>query len=252
MQLLMTNHLLGFFVLLLLSSCTTQNIFSTSEPYLPAEVEAQDSVFAYTPDYQYHIRKNDKISISVWGQDELSVGSVYGIYNSNQVYGKWLLVDAEGKIEVPKIGTMPVAGQTIIELKRMLSDRFAKWVKNPIVDVKILNKEITVLGEVRDPQVVQIDSDQKSVLEIIATCKGLDFYANLENIKVLRQHGENVHVATLDLSEPGDYLRKNIQLHPGDVLIVPSRKHKNFDKRLGTIIPFTTTATAAAVLMGTF
>lgn len=217
-----------------------------------AEVAVLDSMFFFNPDYQYHIRVNDKISISVWGQDDLSVGSTYGIYNSNEVYGKWLMVDADGTIEIPKVGTYYVLNKSVITLKKELKEKFRVWLVNPIIDVKILNREITVVGEVRDPQVIKIDKDQNTLLEMIAHCKGFNYYANIKYIKVFRQEGEHVRVANIDLSKPEDFLFKNIQLYPSDVVVIPSKKHKDFDKRVATIIPFTTTITAAAILLGTF
>jgi polysaccharide export outer membrane protein len=202
--------------------------------------------------YQYHIRKDDKVTISVWGQDELSVGSTYGIYNSNEVYGKWLMVDAQGNIEIPRLGTFYVENMTIIGLKDTLKERFGEWVKNPIIDIKVLNREITILGEVREPQVFLIDKEFNTLLEMIARCKGLEFYANAKSVKVLRQVGFDVYVAHIDLTHKGSFDRKNIYLFPGDVVIVPSKKHKEFDRRISTIIPFTTTVSAAAIFMGAF
>jgi polysaccharide export outer membrane protein len=120
------------------------------------------------------------------------------------------------------------------------------------VDVKVLNKEITVLGEVRDPQVIQVDKDRNSLLEMVTRSGGFDFYANLKYVKVLRQEGPNVRVANINLTKSGNYLKRNIQLYPGDIVIVPSKKNKEFDKRVSTIIPFTTTITAAAILLGAF
>lgn len=229
-------------------SCRTSNILA-GEP--KSEQKAiLDSVF-YSP-HPYHIRKDDKITISIWGQDNLSVGSTYGIYNSNEVYGKWLMVDASGNIEIPKIGRLRVENMTIIQLKDSLRILFGEWVKTPIIDIKILNRSIMVLGEVRDPQTISVDKERTSLLEALAICKGVDFYANLKSIKVFRQVGENVHVASIDLSKSGDYRLKNITLYPGDVVIVPSKKYKAFDKRISTIIPFTTTLSAAAILLGLF
>jgi polysaccharide export outer membrane protein len=141
---------------------------------------------------------------------------------------------------------------TIPALKEMLKAQYAKWVVNPIVDVKVLNKEITVLGEVRDPQVIQVDKDRNSLLEMVTRSGGFDFYANLKYVKVLRQEGPNVRVANINLTKSGNYLKRNIQLYPGDIVIVPSKKNKEFDKRVSTIIPFTTTITAAAILLGAF
>jgi polysaccharide biosynthesis/export protein len=231
----------------LLTSCKTQNLLTERRS---REAKPLDSVFRYNPDYEYLIRKDDKISVSVWGQDELSVGSSYGIYNSNEVYGKWLLVDQTGSIELPRYGTFQVEGFRITELKAKLKALFGKWIANPIVDVKVLNKEITVLGEVRNPAVVTVDKDRNTLLEIISKTGGFEFYANLKRVKILRQDGPHVHIANIDLTKSGDFVAANIQLHPGDYVIIPSRKSKVFDKRITTIIPFASTATAAAILMG--
>ncbi len=233
-------------LILLFGSCKTQNVFETKEE------NTDKTGFTYDDNYEYRIRKNDKITLSVWGEDDLSVGSTYGIYNSNEVYGKWLLVDANGTIEIPKIGKTVVIGKTIPELKEELRAQLKQWLVNPIVDVKVLNKEITILGEVRNPSTFQVDRDNVTLLEMISKTGGFDFYANLKAIKILRQEGQNVRVTHLNLTSSEDILNTNIQLHPSDIVIVPSKKNKEFDKRVATIIPFTTTITAAAILLGVF
>lgn len=233
-----------------LSSCKTTNLLV--EPKTDHSIAALDSIFWLDADYQYHIRKDDKITISVWGQDDISVGSTYGIYNSNEVYGKWLMVDAKGNVEIPKIGTFYVEKMTMIQFKDTLKTIYSEWIKNPVIDVKVLNREITVLGEVRDPQVISIDKERNTLMEMIARCKGLEFYANPKYVKVLRQVGEHVHVANIDLSKGDNLLKRNINLYPGDVVVVPSKKYKEFDKRVSTIIPFTTALTSAAIFMGAF
>lgn len=237
---------------LLASSCKTNNLFEDKKGNKKAEPITLDSAFLYNPNYQYTIRRDDKISVSVWGQDELSVGSVYGIYNSNEVYGKWLLVDINGYIELPKIGNTHVEGLTIPQLKDSLRLSYSKWLIKPIVDIKVLNKEISILGEVRNPQVLPIDKDNNTLLEIIARSGGLEPYANIKHIKIIRQEGPNVRIANIDLSKSGGYFSKNIQLHPSDIVVVPSKKYKEFDKRISIIIPFTSTATALAILLKAF
>lgn len=246
---------IGYFILIItallsMHSCRTHSVMSTRK--VDNSAQALDSVFYYDECYEYKIRRDDKVSISVWNNDDLGVGSSYGIYNSNEVYGKWLMVDAAGNIEVPRIGTMHVENMTITDLKYTIKSIVGEWVKNPIVDIKILNREITVIGEVRDPQILLVDKENNSLLEIISRCKGFEFYADIEYVKVLRQVGPDVYVANIDLTDTENYNRRNIHLHPGDVVIIPSEKFKNFDKRISTIIPFTTTITAAAILMGAF
>lgn len=229
--------------MLLLFSCKTYNVLEEEQP----SRSMQD--FSFDPNYEYKIRKDDKITLSVWGQDDLSVGSVYGIYNSNEVYGKWLLVDINGNIEIPKLGTTSVIGKSLPELKEDIKTKLKKWLVNPIVDVKVLNKEIAVMGEVRNPAVIQVDKDQNTLLELISKTGGFEMYANLKSVKILRQEGENVRVTNIDLTKMKDVPNQNIMLHPGDYVIVPSKKSKDFDKRVSTIIPFTTVTSAAAILI---
>lgn len=235
----------------LLQSCTVTNMF-TADGKPDTSIAALDSIFYDNPDYQYHIQVDDKVNISVWQQDELSIGSVYGIYNSNEVYGKWLLVDRNGNIEVPRLGTMNVEHMTVVSLKDSLATRFGEWLVNPIVDVKIMNKEISILGEVKNPQVITLDTEQSRLLNIIARANGFEFYADIKRIKVLRQVGQDVHVANIDLSQADSYLKRNIALYPGDVVIVPARNAKRLDRQLSNIIPFTSVATAVAILFNAF
>jgi polysaccharide export outer membrane protein len=235
-----------------LSACGTQNLMGEKNKVMNQKLLELDSSFLYNPDYEYVVRENDKVSISVWGQDELSVGSTYGIYNSNEVYGKWLMVDKKGNIEVPKIGTFCVLGLTEIELKDSLKKRFAKWIVNPMVDVKILNKDITVLGEVRNPGVYDIDKNINTLFELLARSGGVENYANLKYVKIFRQDGPHVKVATLNLKQYGNYFAQNIQLLPSDIVVVPSKRYKEFDTRISVIIPFTSAITSAAIFRSAF
>lgn len=234
----------------ILLSCKTQNLVADSEKYNSRALV--DSIFAYDSTYQYRIKSGDKLSISIWGQDDLSIGSIYGIYNSNEVYGKWLLVDANGNVEIPKIGTTMLKGKTCIEAKIQLTEIFRKWILNPVIEVRVLNKEVSVLGEIRTPGNYIVDKDQVNLLEIISRSGGYDFYANLKQIKILRQEGLDTRVISLNLTKAENFATRNILLHPGDIVIVPSKKYKTFDKRISTIIPFTTAVSAAALIMKIF
>ena len=233
-------------IVLIFASCKTTNLIENQSKQL------DNTVFLNDTSYQYKIRKDDKISISVWGEDNLSIGSVYGIYNSNEIYGKWLLVDANGNIEIPRMGTKHVVGKTVIALKEEIKKELSKLLVTPIVDVKVLNKEITIVGEVRNPNTFQVDKEKNNLLEVISKTGGFDFYANLKSIKILRQEGLNVKVTSIDLTQSNDSLNNNVLLYPGDIVIVPSKKYKEFDKRLANIIPFTTAISTLVILMRLF
>lgn len=240
-------------IALLLTSCRTANVLMDSRKERKVAAESKlDTLFTYNKNYEYKIRKNDKISISVWGQDELSVGSIYGVYNSNEIYGKWLMVDANGMIEIPKIGSFNAVNYTVTQFKDTLQKQIGEWIKNPIVDVKILNKEITLIGELKAPQVHVVDKERNTLLELVTKSGGFDFYADLKHIKVIRPCGDTVATAILNITRSGDYYKKNIQLYPGDIVIVPSKWNKEFDKRVTTIVPFTASISAFVLVYKLF
>jgi polysaccharide biosynthesis/export protein len=243
--------IVGLCITFAFSSCKTQNMFSKKADN-QRMLTAADSLLLVDTAYQYTIRKDDKISISVWGHDELSVGSTYGIYNSNEVYGKWLMVDAQGIIELPQFGSMYVEHYTIPQLKQMLRDTLSKLLLHPVIDIKILNKEISLLGEFRDPASVVVDKERNYLLDMVAKVGGFEHYANLSCIKVFRQKGKDTHMLNIDLTTKGSYMYKNIVLYPGDIVIAPSKSYKEFDKRVSTIIPFTSALTSAAIFLKAF
>jgi polysaccharide export outer membrane protein len=209
-----------------------------------------DSVFMYKPDYEYRIRKDDKITMSIWDHDDLSIGSLYGIYNSNEVYGKWVLVDANGQVTLPRIGNFSIGGMTVIEAKDSLAKLYGKWIVNPIIEVKVINKEINVLGEVKTPGKFVVDKDNNTIFDIVARAGDFDFYANKKCVKIIRQDGASVKMINVDLTHADNYLNRNIQVLPGDMVIVPSKKNKEFDKRISTIIPIVSSISALALMLG--
>lgn len=250
MKLSTSISILAFFMLFV--SCKTQNIAVQKKKDTRFQHIVADSAFLFDEHYEYHIRKDDKISVSFWGHDDLSVGSVYGIYNSNEVYGKWLMVDARGNITLPRIGNFQVLGKSVTETEDTLSAIFKKWIVNPVIEVKVLNKEITILGELRNPGKYVVEKDNNTLLDLVSMAGGYEFYANLQSVKIIRQQGTQVKMVNVDLTRAEDFLKRNIQLHPGDLVVVPSKKNKEFDKRIATIIPLASSTTAAAVVIGTF
>lgn len=97
------------------------------------------------------IQVGDKISVTVWGHPELSIGDVTGVAVSNESTGKWLIVDNLGEVKLPKIGKVKLAGYNIKEANSILELRFSDQLQNPIVLVRVLNHRVTVLGEVLRP-----------------------------------------------------------------------------------------------------
>jgi len=245
------NITLLLLIIALLSSCTTQKMFESANNSLAYQKDSQ--FFKPDPAYQYTIRKDDKLNLSIWDNDDLSVGSIFGIYNSDQGYGKWVMVDAKGVIAVPKIGEIKVEGLTVSAAKDSLVKAYSKWIVKPIIDIKVLNKEVTVIGDLRAPGKIALEKDNNTLIELIGKAGDMDFYADKSKVKVIRMVDNDPKYITVDLTKMDNYYEKNIQIHPGDVIYVPSKKGKEWDKRAGaSIIPATAVITSIILIASLF
>lgn len=234
-------------LLLWLSGCTSQALFRSVQP------ERVDSTFFGTASGQYTIRRDDKISVSIWNHDDLSVGSLYSIYSANEVYGKWVMVDPNGDVPIPKIGKVRLAGLTQLQARDLLLTAFRKWIVDPIIDVKVLNREVTLLGELKNPGKLLLEKESNTLIELLGRAGDFDLYANQQAIKVIRTVDNQPHTITLDLTRMDQFALTNIQILPGDVIYVPARKGKMWDKRAGpSVLPVASAITTLLVLFKFF
>jgi len=242
---------LSFCILSQIISCKTQALFEQAKE---TSYPSSDSLFLQvTSGNQYIIRKDDKLNISIWNNDDISVGSIYGIYNSDAGYGKWLLVDANGEISIPKLGNMKVIGLTLIQLKALLAQKLSETIKQPVIDVKVLNKEVTVLGEVKTPGKIHLEKENYTLTDIIGMVGDFDLYGNKSKVQVIRIVNDTPRSIEVDLTTMKGYQKNNIQILPGDVVYVTPRKSKEWDKRAGSIIiPAASAITAMLLIFKTF
>lgn len=236
-----------FFVLLVLASCKTQNLA------YPEITTAEDSLQFFQASEKEHILKiDDKFNLSIHGHEDLSVGSVYGIYNANEVYGRWLLINLEGKAALPRLGETSLAGMTVSAAEDSLTAWYGKWIVNPIVRIRVLNRQISVLGEVKNPGILNLEKEQNSLAECIARTGDFDFYADKRKVKVVRLVNDTLKSFTINLTDLDQIKYCSLSVKPGDIVYVPSRRGKVWDKRSGSIIIITGVLTTIAVVSQLF
>ncbi|NQX99463.1 MAG: polysaccharide export protein [Flavobacteriales bacterium] len=233
------NRPLFLILLVVLStSCSYQNIFENKQQNDLKDLITKDST------YQHIITVDDKLSVSVWNHDNMSIGSLFGIYSSNQVYGKWVLVDAAGYIMVPKIGRVRLGGLTCLEAADTLATLYSEILVDPNLVVKVLNRDVTILGEVRTPGKYILEKEGNTLTEIIGNAQGFEFYADKKKIQLIR----NNKSYRIDFTKLMDN-NYQILVQAGDVINVPTRRGKSIDKKAPTLIPFASALTALAVIV---
>ncbi len=130
------------------------------------------------------------------------------------------LVSNEGTIQFPVIGTIKVAGLTNIELAEKVTDLIDEYVKDPIVNVRILNFQITVLGEVKNPGTFSIKDDHITLSKALGLAGDLTIYGKRENVLVMGEEDGRKTYAYLDLTDANVVNSPHYNLRQNDVIYV--------------------------------
>ena len=130
------------------------------------------------------------------------------------------LVDEHGEINFPVLGRIRVVGLSINEATRMLEKRIWETAPNAVVRVQITNFKVSVVGEVKTPDVFDIKTPRVSILEAIALAGDLTIYADRKNVWLHRDNdGEKVHVR-MNLTDPMIFASPYYYLQQNDVVYV--------------------------------
>lgn len=145
-----------------------------------------------------------------------SVGTQLGTTVELETY----LVSDEGTINFPVIGILEVQGLTNIELAEKIKNEISEYVKDPIVNVRILNFQISVLGEVRNPGTFTIEDDHITLSKALGLAGDLTIYGKRENILVMGEENGQKTYAYLDLTDANVVNSPHYNLRQNDVIYV--------------------------------
>ncbi len=154
-----------------------------------------------------------------------------GSYSLSHCY----IVDNEGNIEFPIVGTIHLAGLTIPQANAVILEKITPYLKDKsdcIVNTLIENYEISVLGEVKFPNTFTITRNKCTVLEALAMAGDMTIYGKRDNVKLLREmdNGEyEVHELDLRdaniLDSPYYYMQQRdvLYVEPNEVMVQNSQ-----------------------------
>lgn len=170
--------------------------------------------------YVYRIAPYDVLHVIVWDHPELTVPT--GQFRSPEENGN--AVAPDGTIFYPFIGTVEVAGKTVSEVRRMITERLTRVIPNPQVDVRVAafrGKKVQVTGEVSRPQTVPLTDVPLRVQDALAATEGFTPEADFSRV-TLSRGGKTFVLDLQSLYEDGDPTQ-NWLLQDGDVINVPDR-----------------------------
>lgn len=155
---------------------------------------------------------------------------------------KGYLVDSDGFMDYPVIGKLKVAGLTLREVKNLLAQRLAsEYIKDPVVEVRILNYKVTVLGEVRWPGVVIAPNHRMNVLEAVSAAGDITLAGRKDNVMIIREVNGKREFARVDLGSRNAFTNPYFVLKQNDIVYVEAsraiRQNQN-NSVLNFYVPF--------------
>ena len=100
----------------------------------------------------------------------------------------------------------------------------------------MLNLETTVLGEVVQPGKLHLEKQRNTLVEVLGRAGDFGPYADKRHVKVLRQVGSSTQATEVDLTTLDGFERDNLVILPGDVVFVPAKNGKQFDRKAPSVI----------------
>jgi polysaccharide export outer membrane protein len=146
----------------------------------------------------------------------------------NDVIAGGYLVNVDGNIQLPIIGNVIAAGLTKKQLKESITNIILskKLLLDPIVDIRYLNFEVTVIGEVARPTVITVPSEKISLIKAIGLAGDLTIYGKRENVLLIREEDGKKTTRHINLNS-SDFLNSPYYyLQPNDVIYVEPNKSK--------------------------
>lgn len=204
----------GFVVFLTVATGSSLSAQVSSSPAAPAQGVADQRAVDQDQDVEipadYVIGPEDVLSIVFWRDADMTADVV---------------VRPDGRITLPLINDVQAAGLKPEELRARVTEAAAKFLENPNVMVRvreIKSRKVFITGMIANPAYYPLVGTT-NVLQLIATAGGLLDFARTKDIRIIRsENGRQVaHRFNYNDVREGRNLHQNIDLKPGDTVIVP-------------------------------
>lgn len=165
---------------------------------------------AMAQDAQYTVKPGDVLSVSVWKEPDLQ---------------RPALVRPDGSFSFPLVGEIDAKGKTVADLNKLLTQRLAKYIAEPVVTVsiqEIKGNKVYVIGQVNRPGEF-IMNPTVDVMQALSMAGGTTPFASLGDIVVLRRTPAGKQSIPFRYNDvvKGRRMDQNIDLQSGDVVVVP-------------------------------
>lgn len=156
-------------------------------------------------------------------------------------------VNASGYINFPVLGELKIADMKKQDAIQMIENKIHKYVKDPIVNLNIINYKVTVLGEVSRPGSYSIGTDRVSILDALGYAGDMTIFGDRKNVKVIRDINGVKQIIEYDLTGSDFLVDQNFYLQQNDVVYVEPNDKRKKNSRYSQTEQFTLSVVTAVV-----
>lgn len=169
----------------------------------------------------------------------------------NQSLLQSYLVDNNGQIEFPVVGSVTVGGLTKSDCEKLILSKIKPYLnenERPVVTVRMSNYKISVLGEVSHPGMFTVSNEKINILEALAQAGDLTIYGVRTNVKLIREDETGKkQIYTLNLNDASLVSSPYYYLQQNDIVYVEPNKVKARNSNVGNTTGLWLTGTSILI-----
>ncbi len=181
---------------------------------------------------EYKINNGDHLYVKVFSSDAQTSRYFQSdfpeLMNSSYIYLNSYKVDNEGFVSYSFTGKTKVKGLTIDEAQTAIKETLNEYFKDVNVYVKLVNFNISILGEVKSPGNYTVNRDQITILQALGMAGGVTDFGKATAVVLVRKSPNGSKVHHIDLTDNGLLQSEYLYLLPDDVLYIAPRSSKSF------------------------
>jgi polysaccharide biosynthesis/export protein len=214
---------------LLLPSCISQKKVMLLQE---KSIKAAKTSFDNKKKTSYIIQSGDHLYIHIYSLDpktsKFFQTDLPTLVNPTYLYLNSYMVDEDGYLNFSFVEKMLVKGLTIDEVKTKIQKALNEYFNETTVIVKLVNFQVSVLGEVNSPGNFTIDKDQINIFQLIAMAGGFKEFSNLKKITLVRQTLKGSEIHYIDMNNKSVLESDYFYLLPNDVIYVEPLESKTY------------------------
>jgi polysaccharide export outer membrane protein len=208
-------------LLFFFSSCVTQRNLEYLQHNNKTPVTLIEAEFP-----EYKLKPNDALYIQIKSLDDAAsnVFAQPSVQESRlEPYGAYMnsfTVDKEGFVQLPIIGKINVAGKTTTEVSELIKNSVTNILSLPTVTVRLVNRYVSILGEVRNPGHFVYSQDKLTIYDAIGLAGDINVFGNRSKVTLTRnENGKNI-ITNIDLTRADILASPYYFIQPNDLIYV--------------------------------